>query len=221
MARLYVNRKLVRNPKFCRFCANHDIKVLEKGHRSKCPNRKCTCDECKKNEKKVQTSKNHRKKKIDPQTNQHSDSTQSSSMTDESTPDLPESPPNETAMTLKQFIESNLNDFIDDLSGDAIDATNNGNGTKNASSFLGNLPVIFVDDNLNEIGNFGSTAAHSSQFEITIIENQELLRDSMIETLMTEYNADIKTVYQALFDACKNDYAETVRRIVEAKKKSQ
>jgi len=108
MARLFKNGKLVRNPKFCRFCANHGINVLEKGHRSKCKTRHCTCEKCTKNAKKVQTSKDHRKKQDNPQNNQLSNPSSSR-----------ETAANETEMTLRSFIASNMDDFFKDVSQDA------------------------------------------------------------------------------------------------------
>ena len=111
MGKLFQDRKLVRNPKFCRFCSNHKISILEKGHRGDCEYRNCPCDLCIKNAKKVQTSKDHRKKKDAPQTDQDTSmSTESSSCG---------STANETVMTLKTFIESNLDTYFEDLSRDA------------------------------------------------------------------------------------------------------
>ncbi|KAL7026050.1 hypothetical protein ACKWTF_013764 [Chironomus riparius] len=211
MSRLFKNRKLVRNPKFCRFCANHNIDVFEKGHRSNCQLRFCKCQKCSKNAKKVQTSKDHRKKKNAPQTNQPAHSSQDTRTESNSV----RITANETAMTLKTFIESNLDDYFKDLTRDAV---NNDDEPAIASSYIESLPVICVDENMNEINNLGSTDTPSSQLEITVIEAS---RDSIVESLVNDYGFDIHLLYHALLDACNGDYAETVRIIAEAKKKYQ
>ena len=117
MSRLFKNKKLVRSPKYCRFCANHHIKVLEKGHRSKCGFRFCKCEECSKNAKKVQTSKDHRKKK-EPQANQSSSPSQNNSISNES--ESTETIADDTEMTLKSFVETYFEGLSSDVLGNFI-----------------------------------------------------------------------------------------------------
>jgi hypothetical protein len=115
------NEKPTRNPKFCRFCANHGIIVPEKGHRNKCPHRNCQCDKCNKNAKKVQTSKDHRIKNCRAQNNQLGSPVQCIPISGLGSC---EGTFNDTTMTLRSFIESNLDDFIGDISENAGAASN-------------------------------------------------------------------------------------------------
>lgn len=61
MAWLFKNRKLVKNPKFCRYCLNHSVVVLFKGHKSDCNYKTCQCVNCKKTADKIDALKLRRR----------------------------------------------------------------------------------------------------------------------------------------------------------------
>lgn len=51
-----------RADKHCNYCKNHDIEVLEKGHREECKNKSCPCDLCRKTRRKALNTKRWRER---------------------------------------------------------------------------------------------------------------------------------------------------------------
>jgi len=82
MAWLFKNRKFVKNPKFCRYCLNHLVVVLLKGHKSDCNYKACQCVKCKKTAEKIEALKlRHRNRRNCRQTPKSNPNVAASNMT--------------------------------------------------------------------------------------------------------------------------------------------
>ena len=61
MAWPFKSRKLTKYPEFCKFCFNHCVAVIYKGHRNDCNYKDCSCQKCQKTAEKLAARKLRRR----------------------------------------------------------------------------------------------------------------------------------------------------------------